>query len=519
MNQNENTADALDMQSTVNTNYPTTNLAGLKKNDKSTFLTMESKVATLALKFYDEQLPLGWDNLQAVIQSIDKAEYQILAIEHYKDYLHDDIWLPSTEKPHYHVILRTTDSTKSVRVKQLLQMLNIVYRQGTDDRLWREHGAETCVRFDAYATYLTHDTKRARLDGKAQYDITEIVSNLDEDEIKLVRDGYIRVSQQHHKVTLDEMILIDKEAEELGYNLKDFNDWYGTLPFVFRKKSDMKTVRESYERGIHKRVNENTKINRLCIFIQGAPNQGKTFGAIKALAGKKVLPVGGGGTGKFDRLSPSHEAIVIDDDVAPNLLNMTDNYICQAYKRQSSNPYWCGKYFVVTSNKTFKDWLDSCGIKSKIHIDAMLSRFYVCHIENLHGNNRLVCDSVSTRGTAEEQEERKDMFLKFQKLMNESLKAYVPTSVSIDYSSVMPEQYLKEIEEYEKALEKAMSEDTFVYNLFSTIDDLTANELRDLYYQSVNLLSYDENIYVWNCLKEKELAEEAMNNSQQTIGV
>lgn len=510
MDNQEKTADALDEQSTANTNnIPTSNLAGLKKKGKLN-LTMESKVATLALKFYDEQLPSGWADLQNTIQGIDKTKYQVLAIKHNKDYCNDSIWAPSAQKAHYHTLFRSTDTTQSVRVKNILQMLNVVYRPGIDDDLWREHGAETCVHFDAYATYLTHDTKQARLDGKAQYPLDSIISNLNKDEIQLIRDGYVRVSQQHHKVSLDEMIQIDKEAEELGYNLKDFTDWYDDLPFVVRKKSDMKTVRDSYERGIQKRVNENNKINRLCIFIEGEPNQGKTYGAIQALAGKKILSVGGGGTGKFDRLSPSHDAIVIDDDVAPNLLNMTDNYICQAYRRQNGNPHWCGQYFVVTSNKNFEDWLKSCTIKSNKHIEAMLSRFYVCHIENVGGFNRLVCDSVSTRGTALEQEERRDMFLKFQEKMNESLKSYIPSSVTIDYSAVMPEKYLAEAEESRRVNE--------IRNyIFANLDSLSPEECANLYCKQEykGVFTEDEREYFWNCYtKHCNTINEAANNPQ-----
>ena len=71
--------------------------------------------------------------------------------------------------------------------------------------------------------------------------------------------------------------------------------------------------------------------------------------------------------------------IIIDDDVCPNLLNMTDNYICRAYKRQSNNPAWTGKYFIVTSNYTFDEWIAMCKLGEK-HYEAAHSRFYICEI-------------------------------------------------------------------------------------------------------------------------------------------
>ena len=47
----------------------------------------------------------------------------------------------------------------------------------------------------------------------------------------------------------------------------------------------------------------------------------------------------------------------------PNLMNMADDYKCQAYRRNSNNSYWTGAYLIVTSNLTFAEWLASCGIK------------------------------------------------------------------------------------------------------------------------------------------------------------
>lgn len=69
---------------------------------------------------------------------------------------------------------------------------------------------------------------------------------------------------------------------------------------------------------------------RLCVFIYGEPNSGKTCTPEKALSGKRYLTVKGGSTGKFDNLRVDHQSIIIADDVCANLLNMTDNYICRA---------------------------------------------------------------------------------------------------------------------------------------------------------------------------------------------
>lgn len=393
-----------------------------------TLLSYESKVYSFAVKFYDEQMPDGFDATIKAITETEKSYLQILLICHDKDEVTDGIWKVATLKRHYHMIVRQTDSTKRERIKKILDSLHVVFRQDIDDSLLINHGIETVNDFTNYAVYLTHDTKKAKEDGKANYDVSEIISNLTIDEIKQIRDGYTRLSESIEKVTPSKLAELDRDAFNLGKELKNFNSWYKAQPFSVRSNAKIKTIKESYDLGVETRFEENRKLNRLCIYIQGDPNTGKTYAAEKALAGKQILLLNGGGTGKFDRLRPDHEAIIVDDDICPNLLNMSDNYMCRAYRRNSNNPVWAGQYFIVTSNLSFTEWLVSCGIKvSKLatanynmhqnkHYAAMLSRFFVCCLtQNNDAHNQLTLVSPSTRGSCTEQLERLNMFLEFQK--------------------------------------------------------------------------------------------------------
>lgn len=417
------------------------------KKDRTKILGIHQKVYSVAFKFYGEQLPWGEQAFINAIKNSDKRIVQILAIKHDRDVVTDGIWAVSTVKPHWHVIIRMTDRRRSMRVGTILQLLNIYYRPGIDDDLWKGHGVETVGEFGGYAVYLTHETEEAIRDAKERYDVSEIVSNLTLDEIEQVRAGYIRVSEKR-KLSQDELVALDKEAYDMGYEMKDFNSWYNSQPFAVRSNAKMKVIKESYDRGVQARVDEHQEINRLCVFIQGAPNTGKTYASKKALDGKRILSVGGGGTGKFDLLRPDHEAIVIDDDVCPNLLNMTDNYICRAYKRNSNNPAWAGRYFVVTSNLTFREWLEASGISTQdrwgqptAHYEAMKSRFFICRLKNDNGVNRLACSSASNRGSAEEQIERADMFTQFRRRFDEVIAGYTPKSNLVDYSLILePEE-------------------------------------------------------------------------------
>lgn len=408
-------------------------------------LSIQKKVYAFAIKCYDEQLPYGIETTIKALQAMDKSLFQILLICHYRDEVSDGVWKVALEKRHYHILFRCIKPKQRVRIYIILNYLHIYFRPGIDDILLENRAIETIGNFQHYCMYLTHETKDAINDNKELYSIEEIVSNLSVDEIKAVRDGYIRVADAPTKPSMSKLAELDEEAFKLGYELKNFIDWYNALPFNIRSSAKMKTIEASYQRGVDNRIEENQEMNRLCIYIKGEPNTGKTFATKKALSGKKILSVGGGGSGKFDRLRADHEAIIIDDDCCPNLLNMTDNYICRAYKRNSNNPAWAGKYFIVTSNLSFSEWLKRCGIKiydrgetPSIHYKAMLSRFYICVLTpDSTGKNKLSCINVSTRGSKEDQEERKSMFEDFRQKFDLTMAEYTPSDSEVDYSSVL----------------------------------------------------------------------------------
>ena len=420
-------------------------------------LAITAKVNTLAVKCYEEQMPYGWDYVCSVIRATSPDDFQVIAICHclctYADEGH--FWKPAIEKWHYHIIVRCTDRKKRIRVKQILECLGIKYRPGLDDELWANHGVETVGDFAGYATYLTHETETAIKEGKELYRMDELVSNLTIEEIKKIRDGYLRVSESTKKLTTSDLIALDDTAYKLGYELKNFTEWYDSQPFNVRSNAKMKTIRESYDRGVNARIEEGAEMLRLCVFIHGEPNSGKTYASEKALSDKRYLTIKGGGSGKFDNLRVDHEAIIIDDDVCPNLLNMTDNYICRAYKRQSNNPAWTGKYFIVTSNYTFDEWIAMCKLGEK-HYEAAHSRFYICEIrQKSDGTNYLALSQPSTRGSIEQQTERADMFMDFQKKFNATMSGYRPSVKTFDYSKMIDDAFKEKFESKEEAKRRA----------------------------------------------------------------
>lgn len=420
------------------------------KKDKCKVLNIADRVRSLALKFYVEQIDGSVIDFINTIISFDPKVVQVMAICHFRDIIDKGIWECARAKPHWHVILRFVDHNCRKRIVNILNALKVKYRPGLDDELWKEHGVETVGDFASYAVYLLHETKQARRDGKERYAPCEIISNLTMEEQEQIRAGYVRLSD-NRKITEEELVSLDKEAYDLGFSLKNFDKWYDALPFKVRCNTKMRVICESYERGARAKMELHELIPRLNLFIMGLHNGGKTFAtqSVYAEKGLEFLTVRGGGSGKFDNLKPYHNAIVIDDDICPNLLNMSDSYICRAYRRNRNNPIWAGNYFVVTSNLTFAEWLAMCGIEPFLphstshwskHGMAMRSRFLVCSIvcdDDGHKKLYLSKDGCMLRGNNEQQKQLMSMYVDFRDRFNRIIDSYHPEELDMDYSSII----------------------------------------------------------------------------------
>lgn len=474
----------------------------MKKKEEENKLHIGSQVRTLSLKFYDEQLPDGEECFIERIVAIDKKMYQVLAIKHNRDLVKNDNdpFEISALKPHWHVYLRIMSKTNKPQVKKLLELLGVVYRPKLDEALWNNKGVQTCRDFTTCVVYGLHKTPQAEADGKTEYDITEYVSNLTIEEIEQVMQGYKRLEDETTRPNNKTLAELAETAEHLGYELKDFDEWWHDLTFVLQSHSKMKYIKERYNYGVKKRIEEDNKVLRLCIFIQGEKDTGKTHAAIEALKEKRKIIVGGGGTGKYDKIKPTTEAIIIDDDTAPNLLNMTDNYMCEAYRRNSNNPHWCGQYFIITSNKNFEQYMDDCKISER-HYGPLMSRFYICEVCNCvnTNTNHLYCTSPSKRGTPEDQLARKEMFIKFRDAFNESIKEYASIKKEVDYTDING-VYRKFTDEEINERNKQQIEEQKKYE---------QNQKEKYFEEKLQSMSLEE-------LQEKKRALEVENNTEMT---
>lgn len=273
-------------------------------------------------------------------------------------------------------------------------------------------------------------TANAKLKGKKQYNIGDIVTNIPPDTMQMYLEGDVGKNVSIQKI-LEEL---DRMAYELGYNFNDIDEILAAQPLDIRSKtSKIKAIKETYQRGIDKRIQEDNTIIRTCIFIQGAKDMGKTYSssiALQKMGYQNILRPSGGKTGMFDELKATTDAIIIDDDKLDNALNICDNKICRVYRRNSNNPVFAGDMVIITSNYSYDEWARRCGYSER-EIEAIRSRLYVTYVHN----NKLICISPSKRGTEEEQMVRKEKYMEFKKIFTESIESYHNIG-KIDYSDI-----------------------------------------------------------------------------------
>lgn len=442
----------------------------------------------------DNAFSFLFDRFKEVVKSFDD-EFQVIGIIHDKDEVADpnDYFKLSSLKPHCHLIIRKKDRKKSFRINTVLKALGINYRRHIDNDLWG-YSVATCKNWTSSVLYLTHETTQAMADGKNIYDREEVFSNCAPSLIEAFRQGF-NGSIGDERVSPEELEFYDSLFYDRGYDLEDFNSLYNSLTFRIRSNCKMKTIKESYFRGIEARLEiDPPEVKRTCLFIQGPPNTGKTYALTLALKqlGFKTYSISGGGTGKFDGLSITDQAIIIDDTTCRNLLNITDDRITKVYRRNSNNPYWTGEVFIVTSNLSFYDWCEQCGLRVK-NVDypttlsptgeAMKTRFLECEVRKIGKTNQIqfTGNLEDLRGMSKAGQQKVEMAEKIISLANKTMAEYVPSEAAelqFDYKIYDDEQgkmifyseYQKKLKEY--AEEKKRKDPNSIYIRTVTLEQI-----------------------------------------------
>lgn len=443
-----------------------------KKRKKSNkHLTIYSRVRTLALKFYPEQLmkpevraqlinpktnriPYDYWNdesqLSLAKQALNdriknfvnrfnslksprdkhKRHWQLEAICHDKDYIAnpDDMFLPAYVKPHFHLILRDANNNRFM-VKTILDALHLHFTRDDSD-LFYEQGCSTVHDFNAYSMYLTHETTQAISDGKELYDLSEVMTNMSLDELKSIRSGYSRL-QAKSKLTEEDWNRLADFVAKLGDNMNDFEVWADKcLSFVQRTSKKFKDLQVLYNKHLLKAVEKSPDLIRCCILISGKQNDGKSFTTRHALQKMgEIVYNARSSTGKYDGLSSRATAMIFDDRKMTDSLNVTDNHATVLHSRGTGNDkLWLGRFVIITTNLKPDDFFRG-QVMDASQLDAIKSRFYTTSLMyDRLGHGKLALIEASTRGTKEDIAKRNNLYKKFADTFNDVIKGYKPVS-------------------------------------------------------------------------------------------
>lgn len=438
---------------------------GKAKHNKH--LTINSRTQTLALKFYPEQilnekarkaitnpttgridysmwkngdlLEMCKEHMRKIVKdfataynrithSKKKHHWQVECIMHDRDEVAnpDDMFEPSAIKPHFHLILRDANKNRFL-VKTVLNVLQLNY-QKEDSELFYNQGCTTIADFNAYSMYLTHETEKAIRDGKAFYDLSEVMTNMTIEELKDVRAGYNRL-QAKSKLSDSDWNKIAEYVAQLGDEMGDFQSWAnGTLTFSQQASNKFGKLQQLYNSHLLAAVEKSPDLIRCCILISGRYNDGKSYTTRHALRdlGENVYNARQG-SGKYDGLSHYATAMVFDDRKMTDALNVTDNRATVLHSRGTGNDKpWLGKYVVITTNLAPDDFFRD-QVLDEAQVDALKSRFYVTTMvyDNFgHGCLELLTPSV--RGTAKDIEKRNKLYAQFADEFNKLIKNYHP---------------------------------------------------------------------------------------------
>lgn len=408
-----------------------------KKRKKVIHWNMSSLHSSYWMKFYAEQCGfprnLGIQDYQQQLDYFDsvlpaalsalQSKYDIDFRVHYLDEVEVDKspFVTAAEKPHCHAYFKIKDG-KRIRFSSFLNDLHSsgITLDCPDDLDLLKHVIEDGNGFpneqrigqgESYCVvYGSHQTPIAKLEGKHAYDWNDPhhFTTYTEEDFKRFLLEQNRLND-HSKATtvrtlsLSENSQLAMEARALGEKGGDFDSWwFDELPIEARLGcSKLDTIRSEYDHGIDQYLSDpkNTIMTRVCLYVQGPHNVGKSGSLALALSelGYPTYKVSAGGsTGKMDNFKYWHKALVLDDTSVKGFFSYADDTICRAYKRNSGNPLFACKFLAVTANEDISDYYLRCGG----HTDPNQGGRWIPELDEpfLAFKSRFICIKVNDRG-------------------------------------------------------------------------------------------------------------------------
>ena len=450
-----------------------------KKRYRSNGLTLESRVRSVSLKFYAEQLmpPKTRAKYEALLKSkrpiaqikaknaekhamsflrdrIENLDHKYLCsgIYHNQDLVQDpdDPFEASIKKGHFHVYAWRRREGSRFYLRELVEDLGLIYDHKQDALMWLSHGAEVIRDKCASMMYMTHETTQAILDGKHQYELSEVIKNFSDEELADLRAGYKRPSPKK-RLTADDWDGLSDMAYDLGRNLGDYDKWVlEHLNTQQQAQASAKIVEKRYVAGLQRGVTETDELTRCSILIYGAAGLGKSTTVrqtLKELGYQTCYATAG--TGKYDSLRVSDTAIFFDDVSVKSPLSVFDNAAVILHRRGSHDRPWLGSMAVATTNLEPTTWLAKHvgfysaedarkALASEDSSDraeqyrALESRLYICRLDD---EGTLQVEHAQSRGGVVSRQAHDALFREFKSTFEKLLKSYLASDLQAQEDS------------------------------------------------------------------------------------
>lgn len=329
------------------------------------------------------------DQLICLKDALVRAKAGLCSKYHFDGQVHynDDVevsgspFIVAKEKPHAHLYCKA----RSGRVRfdtflNDLRSVGIVLDRDQDLDLLRQviekghgfpneqkagQGESYCIVYNRHSDPVSRDIK-----GKFEYswDDPYHISTYSEDDfnrflLEQARLNNSSKSTNSRDMSPSETLHIMREARDLGASGGDFDKWFfeDLQPEVRRGIKSFSQIQREYDYGIDKYLSDpiHTDMTRVCLFIEGSRNIGKSGSLVRALSdlGYPTYIVSqGGGTGKMDEFKYWHKALVLDDTSVTGFFSYADDKVCRAYRRNSGNPLFACTFLAVTSNKDISSY-------------------------------------------------------------------------------------------------------------------------------------------------------------------
>lgn len=411
------------------------------------------------------------------VKAIDPKQFCVVSIKHDKDEVRDknDLFEVSIKKPHWHIYVWTPsdsvfyDAGRSFRVHTMIcgdkrkghenPYLGINYDPQRDVSIWDNRGAERIHNIPASVAYCLHISSSAIKAGKHVYDKSEIVTNLSNSEINTILNLYKGIGNSNNhfirKPNADDWQTWGNIAYERGLHLENFEDWAVDHFMVHQMASaNFRVVRKFYDRGLVQGLAKAPQLNRCNIFILGAGNLGKSYNSQQALLdiGIKNIVEPTSGTGKYDGVNADTEALLFNDTRMTQARTVMEQKPVKLHRRNNNDPVWKGSWVVFTSN--FENPIDAAADcfnyeptenkdgeleytkKQMENIKPVLQRAFYCKVEldtdsksPNYGHYHLVLIRNVERGDDNQINQLGEMFARFSKAFNNSIRNYEPEPV------------------------------------------------------------------------------------------